>query len=178
MNRNPTFFGNGLVVHVGVADPFCDHLSEKVFKAVESTGTTVHNGGTFITIEGPRFSTRGESNVYRGWGMSIVGMTTSPEAFLAREAEMCYAVMAHVTDYDVWHMIEEPVSVDQVIKIINQNTQAAEQAIRNLVGSLDLDESCQHHDALANALITSPDKIPAETLEKLDLLIGKYYKNP
>jgi len=102
-DRARSFFGDGLVAHVGVADPFCGELSNQVESAVRETGVTTHHGGSFITIEGPRFSTKSESNTYRAWGMSIIGMTTSPEAFLAREAEMCYAVMAHVTDYDVWH---------------------------------------------------------------------------
>ena len=136
----------------------------------------MHQGGTFITIEGPRFSTRGESNVYRAWGMSLIGMTTSPEAFLAREAEMCYAVMAHITDYDVWHVSETPVSVEMVIRTLNQNTAVAQQAIRNLVRGLQTaDCTCQH--ALADALITAPDRIPQETRQRLDLLVGKYLKS-
>ena len=102
-NRTYTFFDAAPVVHVGVADPFCDKLADRVFGAIEKTGVTVHRGGTSITIEGPRFSTKGESRIYRSWGLDIINMTTSPEAFLAREAEMCYAVMNHVTDYDVWH---------------------------------------------------------------------------
>jgi 5'-methylthioadenosine phosphorylase len=176
-HRQSTFFGEGLVTHVSVADPFCSQLSQKVFEAVQATGATVHSGGTMITIEGPRFSTRGESHTFRSWGMSIIGMTTSPEAYLAREAELCYAVMAHVTDYDVWHITEEPVSVEQVIAILNKNTDLAQNAVRNLVSNLDTTGECEHHSALATALITSPDKIPAETLKKLDLLVGKYYKS-
>ncbi len=174
--RQRTFFGNGLVAHVGVADPFCPRLSALTYQAVQQTGHTVHQGGTFITIEGPRFSTRGESNVYRAWGMSLIGMTTSPEAFLAREAEMCYAVMAHITDYDVWHVSETPVSVEMVIQTLNQNTAVAQQAIRNLVGGLQPSEcTCQH--ALADALITAPNRIPPETRQRLDLLVGKYLKS-
>ncbi|MFC1936135.1 S-methyl-5'-thioadenosine phosphorylase [Chloroflexota bacterium] len=176
-NRNPSFFGEGLVVHVGTADPYCETLSEDVFKAVSDTGATVHRGGTFITIEGPRFSTRGESNVFRSWDMSIIGMTTSPEAYLAREAEMCYAVMAHVTDYDVWHLSEEEVTVEQIIKILNQNTDTAEEAVRNLIKSFNPNAECDDHNALASALITNPEMIPAETLKKLDLLVSKYYKS-
>ena len=114
-DRRRSFFGDGMVAHIGVADPFCPDLSRQVLAAVKTTGATVHFGGTFLTAEGPRFSTKAESNVYRSWGMSLIGMTTSPEAFLAREAELCYAVMAHVTDYDVWHHEEEPVSVEAVI---------------------------------------------------------------
>ncbi len=172
--RERTFFKGGLVAHVGVADPFCPRLSDLVFAAVRETGYPSHRGGAFITIEGPRFSTRGESNVFRAWGMSIIGMTTSPEAFLAREAEMCYAVMAHVTDYDVWHTSEAPVSVELVIQTLNKNTEAAQEAIRNLVRRLDGGEDCACQHALAEALITNPKAIPPETRQRLDLLVGKY----
>jgi len=173
-SRARTFFGEGLVAHVGTADPFCQELSAQLQKAVAQTGATVHTGGAFITIEGPRFSTKAESNTFRGWGMSIIGMTTSPEAFLAREAEMCYAVMAHVTDYDVWHISEAPVTVELVIQILNQNTAVAQQAIRNLVRSLPAKRACKCGSALADALITNPDVIPPETRKKLDLLVKKY----
>jgi 5'-methylthioadenosine phosphorylase len=128
--RKRSFFEGGLVAHISTADPFCKDLSQMVFEAVLKTGAPVHNGGDFITIEGPRFSTKSESNVFRAWGMAIIGMTTSPEAFLAREAEMCYAVMAHVTDYDVWHISEQSVSVEMVIEILHRNTQIAQQAIK------------------------------------------------
>jgi len=174
--RKRTFFEGGFVAHVGVADPFCTRLSSLAYRAVEETGYPVHQGGTFITIEGPRFSTRGESNVYRAWGMSIIGMTTSPEAFLAREAEMCYAVIAHVTDYDVWHTSEEPVSVEMVIQTLNKNTEAARQAIRNLARSLNDERDCACQHALADALITRPEAIPPETRRRLELLAGRYLK--
>jgi 5'-methylthioadenosine phosphorylase len=173
-NRARSFFGEGLVAHVGVADPFCDDLSLKLENAVEETGAVVHHGGAFIIIEGPRFSTRAESNVYRSWGMSIVGMTASPEAFLARESELCYAVMAHVTDFDVWHISEAPVTVQMVIKVLNQNVAVAQKAIRNLIRELPVKRSCECKNAMATALITHRDLIPTETREKLDLLIGKY----
>jgi 5'-methylthioadenosine phosphorylase len=173
-NRTSTFFEGGLVAHVGVADPFCPALSEQLYAAVESTGATIHRGGSFITIEGPRFSTKAESNIYRGWGLSIIGMTTSPEAFLAREAEMCYAVMAHVTDYDVWHVSEGPVTVERVIAVLNKNTEIAQQAIRNIAKSLKSERDCECGQALATALITNPEMIPAETRQKLDLLVKKY----
>ncbi len=172
--RPRTFFGEGLVAHAGVADPFCPYLSAVLEAAVQKTGATVHHGGTFIVIEGPRFSTKAESNVYRSWDMSIIGMTTAPEAFLAREAEMCYAVMAHVTDYDVWHVSEAPVTVETVIKILNRNTAVAQQAIHNLVKSLKPERSCECVDAMATAIITQPSAIPAETRQKLDLLVKKY----
>ncbi|MDO9129487.1 MAG: S-methyl-5'-thioadenosine phosphorylase [Anaerolineales bacterium] len=174
--RARTFFGEGLVAHAGVAEPFCSELSAQLDKAVTQTGATVHNGGAFITIEGPRFSTKAESNTYRAWGMSIIGMTTSPEAFLAREAEMCYAVMAHVTDYDVWHVSEAPVTVDMVIQILNRNTTVAQEAIRNLVCGLPEKRACKCENALADALITNPAVIPPETRKKLDLLVKKYLR--
>jgi 5'-methylthioadenosine phosphorylase len=123
--RQRSFFGEGIVVHVSAPDPFCPDLSNEVFQAVLNTGATVHRSGTYITIEGPRFSTKAESNLYREWGMSIIGMTACPEVFLAREAEICYSTMAHVTDYDVWHMSEEPVTVEMVIKVLMANTEVA-----------------------------------------------------
>ncbi len=172
--RKRSFFDGGLVAHVGVADPFCIDLSSDARQAVEATGVTVHQGGTFITIEGPRFSTRGESNTYRAWGMSLIGMTTSPEAFLAREAEMCYAAMAHVTDYDVWHVSEEPVSVDMIIETLNRNTVTAQEAVQNLVRDLDVERDCDCHQALSMALITRPEAIPPETRQRLSLLVDKY----
>lgn len=175
-NRSRTFFGEGLVAHIGAADPFCNDLSAQVESAVKATGATVHHGGTFITIEGPRFSTKAESNTFRAWGMSIIGMTASPEAFLAREAEMCYAVMAHVTDYDVWHVSEAPVTVDMVIQTLNKNTEIAQESVRNLVRNLKPERSCECKNALSNALITNPKVIPAKTRKKLDLLVGKYLK--
>lgn len=172
--RKRTFFEGGLVAHVSTADPFCPDLSELVSQAVQETGARVHMGGSFITIEGPRFSTRVESHTYRSWGMAIIGMTTSPEAFLAREAEMCYAVMAHVTDYDVWHVSEKPVTVEMVIGTLLQNTRTAEQAVENLVGSMNKDKSCECEEALAAALITNPDAIDHQARLRLDLLVKKY----
>lgn len=175
-NRKRSFFGEGLVAHISVADPFCQELSDSLIQALSETEATVHKGGSFITIEGPRFSTRLESNTYRSWGMSVIGMTTSPEAFLAREAEMCYAVMAHVTDFDVWHISEDPVSVEMVIDILNQNTVVAQEGLRNLLRILPDNRSCNCNQALSEALITDPKVIPPETLEKLDILVGKYLK--
>ncbi len=174
-DRARTFFNEGIVVHVSTADPYCSELSELVFKSVNQTGTTVHQGGTLITIEGPRFSTRGESNMYRSWGNSIIGMTACPEAFLSREAEMCYSTMAHVTDYDVWHLTEESVNVDMVVKTLNKNTETAQNAIRLLVENLPEETHCQCGNALENAIITSPECIPPQTLEKVELLVNKYF---
>jgi len=174
--RKPSFFEKGLVAHVGTSDPFCPDLSAQVTSAVNETGATVHHGGTFITIEGPRFSTKAESNLFRAWGMSIIGMTASPEAFLAREAEMCYATMAHVTDFDVWHVSEETVSVEMVVRTLNRNTEYAQQAIRALVSGLSEERGCTCGQALASALITQPDRIPPETHTRLSLLVDPYLK--
>jgi 5'-methylthioadenosine phosphorylase len=172
--RPRSFFGDGLVAHIGVADPFCSDLSGQLLQAVQETGAVVHPGGALITIEGPRFSTRAESQVYRGWNMSLIGMTACPEAFLAREAEMCYAAMAHVTDYDVWHVTEAPVSVEIVIETLNRNTTIAQAAVAKLVERLDPARHCECSDALAGALITQRDKIPATALTRLKPLINKY----
>jgi 5'-methylthioadenosine phosphorylase len=172
--RPRSFFGEGFVAHVSVADPFCDDLSGQLESAVRAAGGTVHRGGSFITIEGPRFSTKAESNTYRSWGMSIIGMTASPEAFLAREAEICYATMAHVTDYDVWHVSEAPVTVEMVIQTLNRNTAIAQQAVRILASNLKPERHCDCGHALATALITHKDAIPAGTRQKLDLLVNKY----
>ena len=173
-HRPRSFFGEGMVAHISVADPFCYDLSTHLLKAVQTTGAVVHKGGKFITIEGPRFSTRAESNTYRAWGMDLIGMTTSPEAFLAREAEMCYAVMAHVTDYDVWHVSEEPVTVEMVIRVLNKNVRLAQEAIRHLASHLTVLRDCDCENALSAALITHPKAIPTETREKLALLVDKY----
>jgi len=172
--RARSFFNEGLVAHVSVADPFCGDLSDQLESAAKQAGGISHRGGAFITIEGPRFSTRAESNTYRAWGMSIIGMTASPEAFLAREAEICYATMAHVTDYDVWHVTEAPVTVEMVIQTLNKNTATAQEAVRILASQWKHERNCDCEHALAAALITHKDVIPAETRQKLDLLVHKY----
>lgn len=173
-NRVSSFFEDGCVAHISIPDPFCPDLSQQVFDSVEATGINVHHKGEFITVEGPRFSTRSESNIYRAWGMSLIGMTTSPEAFLAREAEICYSVMAHVTDYDVWHISEEPVTVNQVIEILNRNTECAQEAILNLVHGLNEIRQCSCGKALEASLITQPSAIPPRTRERLSLFVDKY----
>lgn len=175
--RVNSFFGHGLVAHIGTAQPFCNHLSGLLAKAVGAAGGDVHPHGRFITIEGPRFSTKGESLTFRKWGMDIIGMTTSPEAFLAREAEICYAVMAHVTDYDVWHETEEEVSVEAVVRILRQNTALAQEAIRLLVPQLaEADRSCECGETLATAIITDRDAIPEETKKRLAPIVRKYLR--
>lgn len=173
--RERTFFGKGLVAHVGVGDPFSPELSAALAESVRAAGGTVHESGTFITIEGPRFSTRGESNTYRQWGMSIIGMTTSPEAFLAAEAEIAYAVMAHITDYDVWHESEADVTVEMVMRTLRHNTALAQKAIAHLAGRMEqwAGDFPVHH-ALRDALITEREAIADEMREKLSPLVDGY----
>lgn len=173
--RDRSFFGRGLVAHLTAAHPFCPHLSAALAHATEESGGRVHRGGTFITVEGPRFSTRGESEIFRQWGMSIIGMTTSPEAFLAAEAEMSYACMAHITDYDCWHESEAPVTVEMVIRVLHANTQLAQSAISQLTLTMDqwAGDFPAHH-ALKDALITDRDRIPSAVREDLRPITGKY----
>jgi 5'-methylthioadenosine phosphorylase len=174
--RSLTFFGEGLVVHISFADPFCPELSRLLYEAVQKTGAAVHMGGTFLTIEGPRFSTKGESRIFRQWNCDVIGMTAVPEAQLAREAEICYATMAHVTDYDVWHVSEEPVTVEAVIKNLLANTEIAKQAIRNLVPTLPEERECDCQNALANAIITDRTAIPARVKKNLAPILDKYFR--
>lgn len=173
--RDYSFFGDGLVAHLGIAEPFCPHLRQLLAEAVSGSGGTVHMGGTFIVIEGPRFSTRGESNIYRSWGVDIIGMTAVPEAQLAREAEICYATMAHVTDYDVWHEEEEAVSVEMLIDNLMANAALSKRTIAKLVPQLADERPCDCGDALSSAFITQRDLIPAEKVEQLGPITAKYF---
>jgi len=176
--RKNTFFEDGLVAHAGVADPFCPDLSLHLLQAFTDSDATVHDNGTFVVIEGPRFSTRAESDTFRSWGMSVIGMTSAPEAFLAREAELCYASIAHITDYDVWHSREEDVSVEMVMKIISQNTNYVKDALVYLTQNWPEENlTCGCQSALENALITNPVVIPKTTLKKLNLLVSKYLED-
>ncbi len=171
--RGRSFFGSGLVAHIGVADPFCPALSKVVAEASKAAGGTVHEGGTFITIEGPRFSTKAESQVWRQLGFSIIGMTTTPEAFLAREAEMHYAVMAHITDYDVWHT--ESVSADLVFSRFQQNIVLAQRTIGEFVARIGAGiQGCGCESALASAFATHRDRLSPQTVERLRPIVGKY----
>ncbi|MBK8025666.1 MAG: S-methyl-5'-thioadenosine phosphorylase [Chloroflexi bacterium] len=170
-DRGRSFFDTGFVAHVGVADPICKTLSQLAAQAVQTAGGTVHLGGTSITIEGPRFSTRGESNIYRQWGCSIIGMTNCPEAFLAREAEMCYVTMSHVTDYDVWH--EEPVNVEMVVETLHRNLTVAQQALANLVRYIEDDEDCECHHALDTAIMTDREKLSREQVQRLGPILER-----
>jgi 5'-methylthioadenosine phosphorylase len=164
----------GIVVHVSVAEPFCTYLNGICAQAVEAAGHSVHRGGVFVTIEGPRFSTKAESQVFQKLGFAIVGMTASPEAFLAREAGISYATMAHVTDYDVWHETEAAVTVEMVIRQLLANAEVAKDSVVNAIRALRDAPPAPHRDALRDAIITNPAAIPAEALARVELLIGKY----
>lgn len=172
--RDTTFFNEaGLVVHVSFAEPFCPTLGSLVASSAAAAGATVHRGGTYICIEGPQFSTRAESKIFRGWGVDVIGMTAIPEAKMAREAEMHYATLAMSTDYDVWK--GETVSIEMVVANLGKNVEMAKSAVRGLAQHVvDLDESCGCQIALRTAIMTRPEKIPAELRAKHELLIGKY----
>jgi 5'-methylthioadenosine phosphorylase len=172
--RAATFFGNGIVAHVQFADPVCPDLSAILAAAAEQTGATVHRGGTYICMEGPAFSTRAESLLYRSFGVSVIGMTNIPEAKLAREAEICYGVIALATDYDCWHESHDDVSVDAILAIIRQNVTAAKAIIRQAVGAIAAERSCPCASALKYAIITERQAIPADARERLAPIVGNY----
>ncbi len=172
-DRGRTFFDTGMVGHISVADPFCADLNRLIAESVRRVGGIVHEGGTYITIEGPRFSTRGESHMFRQWGCSIIGMTTSPEAFLAREAEIAYATMSHVTDYDVWHVSEAPVTVEMVVQTMHDNLEIAQKAVADTVQNLDETHTCECHRVLDSAVMTDRSKIPADMLSRLRPIVGR-----
>lgn len=173
--RASSFFEGGLVAHLSLAEPFSAEMRRAIALSCRTATDYVHEGGTFITIEGPRFSTKAESNLYRQWGMSIIGMTTSPEAFLAGEAEIAYGVMAHVTDYDVWHESAQPVTVEMVLQTLRQNSKIAQKAITHLVKTMGkwAGDFPAHH-ALKDAIITDRSQIPAKLKQDLAPLVGKY----
>jgi 5'-methylthioadenosine phosphorylase len=172
--RISTFFGNGIVAHVGFAHPFCKPLSVIAFDSARQAGATVHQGGTYVCMEGPQFSTLAESNLYRRWGMDIIGMTNLQEAKLAREAEICYSTIALVTDYDCWHPSHDEVTVDMIVANLTQNAQTAQQVIAAAVDALPFERTCECASALKHALITRPDAIPGEAKQRLAPLVGKY----
>ncbi len=171
--RPRTFFGGGIVGHIPFSKPVCAALAEVLHRAGRQAGAVVHPGGTYVCIEGPQFSTLAESRLYRSWGVDVIGMTNLPEARLAREAEICYATIALATDYDCWHETEE-VSVEQIIRIINQNVSLAQEIIRHAVALIPAERGCACSDALAHAVITDKSAIPAETRRRLELLLGRY----
>ena len=174
--RDSTFFGNGLVAHIALAEPVCPVLSGLVYQSALAAGAAVHKGGALLCIEGPAFSTRAESNVYRQWGMDIVGMTSLQEAKLAREAEICYAAMALVTDFDSWHAEESAVSVAAVVQNLGKNISTAQKTLQTVVPKISTRRACICATALQNAIMTDPAAIPPETRAKLALLVAKYLK--
>jgi len=175
-SRVNTFFGGGLVAHVAFAEPFCPVLSDILYQAAVETGAGVHKGGTYVVMEGPLFSTKAESNLYRSWGASVVGMTALPEAKLAREAEICYATVACATDYDCWHEAEESVTIEMVIANLQKNVGRAKSIIKTAISRIPQARQCGCGEALKDAIITAPDKTPEKTKRELALLVGKYLK--
>ncbi|MFH0840186.1 MAG: S-methyl-5'-thioadenosine phosphorylase [Candidatus Omnitrophota bacterium] len=175
--RRSTFFGDGIVAHVSFADPVCRNLCDVAYNAGIECGATVHKGGTYINMEGPPFSTRAESILYRSWGMDIIGMTNMAEAKLAREAEICFATLAMVTDYDCWYVKgHEDVSMDMVINNMKKNVEMAKAVIKKIVSDMPEARECECGSSLKHAIVTPKDIIPADTKKKLDIIIGKYLK--
>jgi len=173
-NRVSTFFGDGLVAHVSMADPVCPVLSENLYAASNRLGATVHNGGVYICIEGPQFSSRAESNIYRKWGVDVIGMTNMPEAKLAREAEICYATLALSSDYDCWHDSHSDVTVEDIVQILAKNSELAKGILREVVDLIGEDRNCVCSNALQNAIITSKDSITEDAKERLRLILRGY----
>jgi len=176
MGRPSTFFGNGIAAHISFADPVCPTVAEVLAQACGALGVSCHQGGTYVCMEGPAFSTKAESSTYRAWGMDIIGMTNLQEAKLAREAEICYATLAMVTDYDCWHPDHDSVTVNQIIEYLNRNAENAQRIIRNAVASMPKDRTCKCGSALSHAIITDHKKIPPRVRKRLGLLVGKYLK--
>ena len=172
--RISTFFGDGIVAHISFADPICSQLAQQVEAAARNINFPIKLGGVYLCMEGPAFSTRAESELFRSWGMDLIGMTNLQEAKLAREAEICYVTIAMVTDYDCWHEEEDPVTVETLLEYLSKNSRNAQKVIKEVLKILpdDFDCACQH--ALQNAILTNPDVIPEETKEKLKVVIGKY----
>jgi 5'-methylthioadenosine phosphorylase len=177
--RQSSFFGDGIAGHVGFADPVCSELAAHVYAAAKNAGAgpsfTVHQGGSYVVIDGPMFSTRAESNVYRSWGVSVIGMTNLPEAKLAREAEICYSTIALATDYDCWHESEEDVSVEAVIAVLRQNVQLARAIVKGAVERIPATRRCACQGAAEHAVMTAPDAIPPAARARLEIIMGKYW---
>jgi len=174
--RISTFFGGGIVAHVGFADPVCGVVQGALAAACDTISVPCHRGGTYVCMEGPAFSTLAESNTYRAWGMDLIGMTNLTEAKLAREAEICYATLAMVTDYDCWHPLHAAVTVNQVIECLNRNVENAQKIIRGAVAAMPRERMCKCGSALAHAILTDRRRIPAAARKKLGIIVGKYLK--
>jgi 5'-methylthioadenosine phosphorylase len=172
--RDSTFFGDGLAAHIGFADPFCPEMRFLLAGCAREAGATVHERGTMVVMEGPAFSTRAESQLYRSWGADIIGMTGLPEAKLAREAEICYVILACSTDYDVWHDTEDDVTADLIVANLLRNVEVSRQAVRLALARLPSQRDCSCHDALRDAIVTSMDLVPEQTKQRLAPLIAKY----
>ena len=175
-HRVDTFFGDGIVAHIGFGDPVCGEMTKVVREACQVAGVTGKLGGTYVCMEGPQFSTKAESNVYRSWGADVIGMTNLQEAKLAREAEICYVTIAMVTDYDCWHPHHDSVTVEQIVSVLVKNAENAAKVVKATVAAMPKARSCKCGRALASAILTDPAKIPAATKEKLQLILGKYLK--
>lgn len=173
-HRVDTFFGDGIVAHIAFADPVCPQLSEVMAKACQNAKVVGKRGGTYVCMEGPQFSTKAESNLYRSWGMDVIGMTNLQEAKLAREAEICYVTVAMVTDYDCWHPHHDSVTVDQIVAVLLKNAENACNVVREAVAAMPKERSCKCGAALAHAILTDKAKIPTETRKRLKLIIQKY----
>jgi len=174
--RTSTFFGEGIVAHIPFGEPFCPSLSQLVYQAAKDAGATAHKGGTYVVMEGPAFSTKAESLLYRSWGVDVIGMTALPEAKLAREAEICYAIIACVTDYDCWRRGHDAVTAEMIIGRLRQNIDTAKRIIKLVVTKVPQKRDCDCATALSTALVTAPDVMPEAQKKKLDLLIGKYLR--
>jgi 5'-methylthioadenosine phosphorylase len=175
-DRTATFFGHGIVAHVAFGDPVCPEVAAAVGQSCKDNGVVGKNGGTYVCMEGPQFSTRAESSLYRSWGADVIGMTNLQEAKLAREAEICYATMAMVTDFDCWHPGHDSVTVEQIVKVLHTNADNAARVVKRAVALVPKDRKCKCESALQHAILTDPNKIPAGTRHKLSLLIDKYLK--
>ncbi len=175
-SRVNTFFGEGIVIHIPFAEPFCPVLSQVVYQTAKEVRATVHRGGTYVVMEGPAFSTRAESYLYRSWGVDVIGMTALPEAKLAREAEICYAIIACITDYDCWHERHEAVTAEIILRVQRQNIDIARKIIKLALSKVPEKRDCDCATALKTAFVTNPDVMPDEQKKKLSLLIGKYLR--
>lgn len=172
--RRMSFFGEGIVAHIAFDEPICPVIRESIFQAARQLGVKVHNGATYLNMEGPAFSTRAESLLYKNWGMDIIGMTNLAEAKLSREAEICFATIAMVTDYDCWHESEEPVTAEMIISNLYKNAETAKDIIKRTLSLIPEKRNCRCQQALKNSIVTPAEYMPPETIKKLDIIINKY----